>query len=92
MTTARDVMTPGAKCVAENESVLDASVKLAELDVGAMPICGCGPGHEPSERAGGQAGGGNLSGALKGFRRRAARVLRSTQRTETRTQMPTGRW
>lgn len=40
MATAREVMTPGAKCVGENESVLDASAKLAELDVGAMPICG----------------------------------------------------
>lgn len=40
VSTARDVMTPGVQCVGENESVLDASVKLAELNVGAMPICG----------------------------------------------------
>jgi CBS domain-containing protein len=38
--TARDVMTSGAKCVGENDSVLDAAKRLAELDVGAMPICG----------------------------------------------------
>jgi CBS domain-containing protein len=37
---ARDVMTPGAECVGENDSVLDAAKRLAELDVGAMPICG----------------------------------------------------
>jgi CBS domain-containing protein len=38
--TARDVMTPNAECVGENETVLDAARKLADLDVGAMPICG----------------------------------------------------
>jgi CBS domain-containing protein len=39
-TTARDVMTGGAECVGENETVLDAAKKLADLDIGAMPICG----------------------------------------------------
>ena len=38
--TAREVMTPDAQCVGENDSVLDAAKRLAELDVGAMPICG----------------------------------------------------
>ena len=38
--TAREVMTGGAKCVGENDSVLDAAKRLAELDIGAMPICG----------------------------------------------------
>jgi CBS domain-containing protein len=33
-------MTGGAECVGENDSVLDAPKRLAELDVGAMPICG----------------------------------------------------
>jgi CBS domain-containing protein len=33
-------MTPNAECVGENETVLDAARKLADLDVGAMPICG----------------------------------------------------
>jgi CBS domain-containing protein len=38
--TARDVMTPDCQCVGENDSILDASKKLSELDVGSMPICG----------------------------------------------------
>ena len=38
--TAREVMTGGAECVGENDSVLDAAKRLKELDVGAMPICG----------------------------------------------------
>ena len=38
--TAREVMTSGAECVGENDSVLDAARKLAELGVGSMPICG----------------------------------------------------
>jgi len=38
--TARDVMTRKAECVGENETVLDAARKLAQLGVGAMPICG----------------------------------------------------
>jgi CBS domain-containing protein len=37
---ARDIMTPECRCVGENETVLDAAKRLAELDVGAMPICG----------------------------------------------------
>jgi CBS domain-containing protein len=37
---ARDIMTPECKCVGENDTVLDAAKRLAELDVGAMPICG----------------------------------------------------
>jgi CBS domain-containing protein len=37
---ARDIMTSGAECIGENDSVLDAAKRLAELDVGAMPICG----------------------------------------------------
>ena len=38
--TAREVMSGGADCVGENDTVADAAKKLAELDVGAMPICG----------------------------------------------------
>jgi CBS domain-containing protein len=38
--TARDVMTQGAECIGENESLLDAAKKMAELEVGALPICG----------------------------------------------------
>jgi CBS domain-containing protein len=38
--TAREIMTRGAECVGENDTLLDAAKRLAELDVGAMPICG----------------------------------------------------
>ena len=38
--TARDIMSPDCTCVGENDTVLEADEKLAELDVGAMPICG----------------------------------------------------
>ena len=37
---ARDIMTDDCTCIGENDSVLDAARKLAELDVGALPICG----------------------------------------------------
>ena len=38
--TAREVMTQGVECAGENDTVADAAKKLADLDVGAMPICG----------------------------------------------------
>ena len=38
--TAREVMSGGCECVAENETVLDAAKKMADLDVGSLPICG----------------------------------------------------
>ena len=37
---ARDIMTPECDCIGENDTVLDAAKRLAELNVGAMPICG----------------------------------------------------
>jgi CBS domain-containing protein len=37
---ARDIMSTDCTCIGEKESVLDASKRLAELDVGALPICG----------------------------------------------------
>ena len=40
MATARDIMTGGVECIGENDSVADAAKRLAELNVGAMPICG----------------------------------------------------
>lgn len=40
MTTARDIMTGGAHCVGAEETMLDAARKMAELGVGALPICG----------------------------------------------------
>ena len=38
--TAREVMTGGAECIGENDTVEDAAKRMAELDVGALPICG----------------------------------------------------
>ncbi|MFC0625563.1 CBS domain-containing protein [Kribbella deserti] len=40
MTTARDLMTAGAECVGEQETLVDAARKMRDLDVGALPICG----------------------------------------------------
>lgn len=36
----RDAMTAGAECVGEKESLVDAARKMADLDVGSLPICG----------------------------------------------------
>jgi CBS domain-containing protein len=33
-------MTPNAECIGENETVVEAAKKMAQLNVGAMPICG----------------------------------------------------
>jgi CBS domain-containing protein len=38
--TAREVMSGDCECVGENETISDAAKKMAELDVGALPICG----------------------------------------------------
>jgi CBS domain-containing protein len=38
--TARDIMTPDARCVGEDETLVDAARLMAELDVGALPVCG----------------------------------------------------
>jgi CBS domain-containing protein len=38
--TAREVMTGDAECIGENDSVSDAAKRMADLDVGALPICG----------------------------------------------------
>jgi len=40
MTKARDIMTKDATCVRSNESVAVAAQRMAELGVGALPICG----------------------------------------------------
>lgn len=40
MATARELMTEGAECVGENETLVDAARKMRDLDVGALPICG----------------------------------------------------
>ena len=38
--TARDIMSDDCTCIGENETLLDAAKRLAELNVGALPICG----------------------------------------------------
>ena len=38
--TAREVMTGGAECIGASETISRAAQRMAELDVGAMPICG----------------------------------------------------
>ncbi len=40
MVTAREIMTPGAECVGENDTLVTAAQKMRDLDVGALPICG----------------------------------------------------
>jgi CBS domain-containing protein len=37
---ARDIMSTDCTCVGESDSLLDAARQLAQLDVGALPICG----------------------------------------------------
>jgi CBS domain-containing protein len=38
--TARDIMSPDCECIGENDTALDAAKRLADLNVGSMPICG----------------------------------------------------
>ena len=38
--TAREIMTGDPECIGENDTVLDAAKKLADLNIGSMPICG----------------------------------------------------
>lgn len=40
MTTVREIMTGGVDCVQSNETILAAAVKMRDLGVGALPICG----------------------------------------------------
>ena len=40
MAAVREIMTVGAVCVGENETLADAARKMRELDVGALPVCG----------------------------------------------------
>jgi len=40
MTRARDIMSPDPRCVGENDTLAEAARLMAELDVGALPICG----------------------------------------------------
>ncbi len=52
--TARDIMSEDCTCIGENNGVLDAARRLAELGVGAMPMCGEDdrPGIHTRRRAG----------------------------------------
>jgi CBS domain-containing protein len=38
--TVREIMSSDCSCIGESDSVLDAARRLAELDVGSLPICG----------------------------------------------------
>jgi CBS domain-containing protein len=38
--TVREAMHDGCECIGENQTVLDAAKRMAELDVGVLPICG----------------------------------------------------
>jgi CBS domain-containing protein len=40
MASAREIMTPDVTCIGEKESLADAAQKMAQLDVGSLPICG----------------------------------------------------
>ncbi|MEU6060824.1 CBS domain-containing protein [Streptomyces sp. NPDC047097] len=40
MPNARQLMTEGADCVAEGDTVLEAARRMRQLGVGALPICG----------------------------------------------------
>jgi CBS domain-containing protein len=40
MTTARELMSEAPVCVNEADTVLSAAIRMADLDVGALPICG----------------------------------------------------
>jgi CBS domain-containing protein len=39
MTTARDIMTPGAEMISSEATIMEAAGKLASNDFGAMPVC-----------------------------------------------------
>ena len=38
--TVREAMHEGAECIGETKTLLDAAKRMAELDVGVLPICG----------------------------------------------------
>ena len=40
MPTAREIMTPDATCIGEDDDLVTAARRMAELGVGSMPICG----------------------------------------------------
>ncbi|MBE1514427.1 CBS domain-containing protein [Nesterenkonia halotolerans] len=40
MTKAREIMTGGAECIGEHQSLEEAARMMRDLGVGALPICG----------------------------------------------------
>lgn len=40
MPTAREIMTADATCIGERDTLAAAAEKMAQLDVGSLPICG----------------------------------------------------
>jgi CBS domain-containing protein len=40
MTTAREIMHHGCECLSTSENLTTASRRMAEMDVGALPVCG----------------------------------------------------
>jgi CBS domain-containing protein len=40
MATVREAMHEGCECIGENQTLADAAKRMAELDVGVLPICG----------------------------------------------------
>jgi CBS domain-containing protein len=40
MTTARDIMHPGAECIGEHQTLTYAAQRMRDLDIGALPVCG----------------------------------------------------
>ncbi|MVQ43318.1 CBS domain-containing protein [Microbacterium sp. MAH-37] len=39
-TLTKDIMTPGARCIGENDSLATAARLMADLEIGSLPICG----------------------------------------------------
>lgn len=40
MVTAREIMTPGAECTGENETLTQTARRMRDQEVGALPVCG----------------------------------------------------
>ena len=40
MPTAREIMSPDVRCAQDNETLVDAARRMAELNVGSLPVCG----------------------------------------------------
>ena len=39
---AREIMTPNQACVRSSDSVMDAAMRMVDLGVGSLPVCGEG--------------------------------------------------